>query len=163
MRKLALSVLLLSLLGVSGCGGEDTAAPEFPRAFTAVTDSCSIVFGISLESDTWLETTVIQTVHASTEPLFPRRICFVITTVLDLNGAILEEEVVPLPCYNEAGEPINSFGDWSVGLEAGPEEWHFTGTGTVEGRSIEFVMEPLFEECEWGNCQCGFTTTGTIG
>jgi hypothetical protein len=83
----------------------------------------------------------------------------VITTALDLNGAILEEDVTPLPCHNEAGEVLES---GPVDIDAGPEEWHFTGTGTVDGRSIEFVMEPLFEECEWGTCQCGFTTTGTI-
>jgi hypothetical protein len=159
MRRLTFLLLLLPFLGVSGCGGKDTVAPEFPRAFTAVTDSCTVRFGLKFEQNTFLESVVIQTLHASTEPLFPRRICFVITTVLALNGAILEEEVVPLPCYDEAGELESSP---VAAIEAGPGDWHFTGTGTVDGRSIEFVMEPLFEECEPGNCQCGFATTGTI-
>jgi len=158
MRRLTFLLLFLPFLGVSGCGGEDTVAPEFPRAFTAVTDSCSIGFMLDMELDTFVESVGIRTVNASTEPLFPRRICFVITTVLDLSGAILEEDVEALPCYNEAGEPESS-GWSSLNLTAGPGDWHFTGTGTVYGRSIEFVMEPLFEECE---CQCRFTTTGTI-
>jgi hypothetical protein len=166
MRKLVHSALLASLLSVPSCGGEDAAAPQFPRAFTAATDSCSIGFGLSAdyEQGVYVETVVIQTFHAATEPLFPKGMAFVITRQLDFSGTLLEEQLEPLPWPNEAGEPGNWPGDcdWYLGLEAGPEEWHFTGSGTGCGRSIEFVMEPLFEVCEWGNCQCGFTFAGTI-
>jgi len=166
VRRLTFLLLFLPFLGVSGCGGEDTAAPEFPRAFTAVTDSCTVVYMLDVELDTFVESVGIRTVHASTESFFPRLFCFMITRVRDRTGAILEEHLVQLPCYNEAGEPIDRLDNWSLTLAFGPTDWSFTGTGTghgeLSGRSIEFVMEPLFEECEQGNCQCRFATTGTI-
>ena len=154
------TIAIIATMSVLGCGGEDATAPEFPRAFTAVTDSCSARLGIYVDSELghYVETLMFQTVHASTEPLFPRRICFVITRVLSFSGAHVEEDVVAIPCLDEAGELEGP----AVSIEAGPEDWHFVGAGTVDGRSIEFVMEPLFAGCDSGNCQCGFATTGTV-
>jgi hypothetical protein len=156
MHGLARSVLLLTLIGVSGCGGEDTVAPEFPRQFTSASDSCSM--GVSLnigpEPTTLVENVFIQTVETTSEPLFPDRFCFVISTLWNLPTAeILEESVAPLSCPE--------MGDWSLTLTAGPGDWHFTGAGTGYVRSIEFVMDPTFDVCD-PPCQCGFTTAGTI-
>ena len=159
MRRLKFQFLILPLIAVSACG-EDTTAPEFPRAFTAVTDGCSMLFSLEVDSESraYVETLMVVTEQSSSEPLFPARICFVIATVIDFSGEQLEKQVESIPCINEAGElepPL-------VGIEAGPEEWHFTGAGTADGRSIEFVMEPLVEGWEPGDGQCGFATTGTV-
>jgi len=142
-----------------GCGGEDTAAPDFPRAFTSVSDSC--LLGLSFDLDynadppSYIEQVLIRTAESSTEPLFPKRICIIDIRVSDLMGELLTEEAHFLSC------PEADVGEWSLSLSLATGNWHYTATGTGYGRSIEFEMQPLFDFGEPPS-QCGFSTTGTI-
>ena len=155
MRKPVLSVLLLSVLGVSGCGGEDATAPEFPRAFTSVSTTCVMRIGLEQDPNGFVETVIIETIEESTEPLFPEHLCISDVRRYDRTGTLLDRQAdFLLPCFD------SDHGDWSLTISIGPTDGGYTGGGTGYGRSIEFEMEP-FEVCD-PPCACGFATSGTI-
>ncbi len=150
-------MLLLVPLCLSGCGGEDSTGPssDFPRAFTASSESCEQGFGLQVDNaqGVFVETTVLSTVERSAEVLFAGPATIYLVRVLDFAGALLDEE------YTGEYRPSAVDGTWDVTLTAGPEVGSFSatgsGTGELSGRSIDFDMEPLSEGC-------GYASSGTI-
>ena len=143
-------------LMVSGCGDENSTAPpsaEFPRAFTSRSATCTERFSLNLVDGLYEETIWVETVEASAEALFAGPATIILVTLLDLSGALVDEE------YTGEYRPSAADGTWNVTLTPGPADGSFTATGTgtdeLSGHSIDFDMEPLSEGC-------GYTSSGTI-
>ena len=151
------AMLLLVPLCLSGCGGEDSTGPssDFPRAFTASSESCERGFGLQFDptQGIFVETTVMSTVERSADRLFSGEANTVRTLLLSLSGEVLDE--------THTGEyrPSAVDGTWEVDIVPASTSGFFmatgSGTGELAGRSIDFDMELLSDGC-------GYTSSGTI-
>ena len=156
-EQMRYAMLLLVPLCLSGCGGEDSTGPssDFPRAFTASSESCVRRVGLQIDNaqGVYVETTVLSTVERSVERLFSGEATIYLVRSMSFSGVLVDEE------YTGEYRPSAVDGTWDVTLTAGPEVGSFlatgSGTGEMSGRSIDFDMEPLSDGC-------GYTSSGTI-
>ena len=151
------AMLLLVPLCLSGCGDEDSTGPssDFPRAFTASSESCELRYGreIDHEQGVFVETTLMGTVERSAERLFSGEAHTIRSVYRAYSGEVIEE--------THTGEyrPSAVDGTWEVDIVPASTSGSFmatgSGTGELSGRSIDFEMEPLSDGC-------GYTSSGTI-
>ena len=151
------AMLLLVPLCLSGCGGEDSTGPssDFPRAFTASSESCERGFGLQFDptQGIFVETTEMSTVERSADRLFSGEGTTLRILLLSLSGEVLDE--------THTGEyrPSAVDGTWEVDIVPASTSGSFmatgSGAGELSGRFIDFDMEPLSE-------RCGYTSSGTI-
>jgi len=151
------AMLLLVPLCLSGCGDEDSTglSSDFPRAFTASSESCGFRVGLQVDNEQGVsvETTWMSTVERSAERLFSGEATTVRRLLRVFSGEVLEE--------THTGEyrPSAVDGTWEVDIVPVSTSGSFmatgSGTGELAGRSIDFEMEPLSDGC-------GYTSSGTI-
>ena len=151
------AMLLLVPLCLSGCGDEDSTGPssDFPRAFTASSESCTRIFMLEVDNEQGVsvETTWMSTVERSAERLFSGEATTVRRLLRVFSGEVLEE--------THTGEyrPSVVDGTWEVDIVPALTSGSFmatgSGAGELSGRFIDFDMEPLSE-------RCGYTSSGTI-
>ena len=156
-RHTFLPVLGAIITAASACGGDGSTDPpgsEFPRDFTAVSDSCTASYSLNPVQGGFLETTVHVTAEGSSEILFAGLAVLVFAVHLDITG--VRTSASGFGDY----EPTAVEGTWDV--EFAPtvtaDSWLATGVGTgdLEGRSIEFTVSPLT------GTDCRLRTEGTI-